>query len=82
MRWNPKEPVIFKLDDNDEQRLPQFYFYKPLETKGGSNVNAFSKSYVVLVHLRRVIQITLVFVISIIQNGTTLTVYLGTVLFN
>ncbi|XP_034299974.2 glycine receptor subunit alpha-2-like isoform X2 [Magallana gigas] len=42
LRWNPKEPVIFKLDDNDEQRLPQFYFYKPLETKGGSNVNSFN----------------------------------------
>nr|XP_034305348.1 glycine receptor subunit alpha-2 [Crassostrea gigas] len=42
LRWNSKEPVIFGLDDNDEQSLPQFYFYKPLETEGCFSVDSFN----------------------------------------
>ncbi|XP_034307839.2 glycine receptor subunit alpha-2-like [Magallana gigas] len=42
LRWNSKEPVIFGLDDNDEQSLPQFYFYKPIETEGCFSVNSFN----------------------------------------
>uniref|UniRef100_A0A8W8KNH2 Neurotransmitter-gated ion-channel ligand-binding domain-containing protein n=1 Tax=Magallana gigas TaxID=29159 RepID=A0A8W8KNH2_MAGGI len=43
LKWNPDDPVIFGLDDTDEQTLPQFYFYKPLEAKGCSTVNSFSE---------------------------------------
>lgn len=45
LKWNPDDPVIFGLDDNDEQTLPQFYFYKPLETKGCSTVNSFNTEF-------------------------------------
>ncbi|XP_065937355.1 glycine receptor subunit alphaZ1 [Magallana gigas] len=41
LKWNSKEPVIFGLDDNDEQSLPQFYFYKPLETEGCFSFDSF-----------------------------------------
>lgn len=45
LMWSPNEPVIFGLDDNNEQTLPQFYFHKPLETKGCSTVNSFNTEF-------------------------------------
>lgn len=45
LRWKTNEPVIFVLDDNDEQTLPQFYFYKPLETKGCFSDNSFNTKF-------------------------------------
>lgn len=45
LRWKTNEPVIFVLDDNDEQTLPQFYFYKPLETKGCFSDKSFNTKF-------------------------------------
>ena len=42
--WNYEQPVIFGADDNNEQTMPQFYFYKELETFGCTTTNAFSKT--------------------------------------
>nr|XP_022327528.1 glycine receptor subunit alpha-2-like [Crassostrea virginica]XP_022328182.1 glycine receptor subunit alpha-2-like [Crassostrea virginica] len=43
--WDYKQPVIFGADDNNEQTMPQFYFYKELETFGCTTTNAFNTEF-------------------------------------
>ncbi|XP_062578561.1 glycine receptor subunit alpha-2-like [Saccostrea cucullata] len=45
LMWNPDDAVIIGTAHADEQTLPQFYFYKPLETLGCSTINSFNVEF-------------------------------------
>ncbi|XP_048775076.1 glycine receptor subunit alpha-2-like isoform X1 [Ostrea edulis] len=45
LMWNPDNDVIIGAAKDDEQTLPKFYFYKPIETLACSTVNSFNVTF-------------------------------------